>query len=324
MAYIRYAVLDKYFRDREERYTVYDLIRLCEEAIFIKLGKQLEISRQTILSDIHFLKSEGAPITKERMGKKMVYYYEDPLYSHFKHELNPSQKEHLSHALSVLRMFNANPSFEWIQDSIQMLEEQIQNKTEPPAMSRSQETATKGIEWIEKLLECIHHKQEIKISYTDFFNEKHLFDLSPYHLREYNGRWYVLGYNKGKARIINLGLERVQNIEVVGHEQFVDIQFDAQDWFRDIVGVTNYLDREVETIVFRAVSAQQAMYVKSRPVHHSLKELESQAHEFVFSINVKPNSELDAYFLSNLDRLSILSPESYRTHLQKRVDSNSL
>ena len=121
--------------------------------------------------------------------------------------------------------------------------------------------------------------------------------------------------------VVNLALDRIEVItdapKSVKYQK--DNRFQPSQYFKDIVGVTRYEDSQIEQVVFSA-TAHEAPYVRTKPIHHSQREIESlSGGRVLFSIDVIPNIELERDLLAFGDGITVLSPQSLVERLQARL-----
>ena len=91
--------------------------------------------------------------------------------------------------------------------------------------------------------------------------------------------------------------------------QYKKIDVDWKTYFEDIIGVTNYADKPVETIHFR-VQGITAHYIKTKPIHESQNAHWLNDNTLDVKLKVKINPELEHLLLSYADSITILSPQS--------------
>src|SRR5690606_24641970 len=100
-------------------------------------------------------------------------------------------------AFSVLSRFKGMPQFEWIQEIIPVIESKMGLVPKgKEVISFDANVDYKGLNHITILFNAIINKRVLKISYHPFTETKPIhYSLHPYHLRQYNNRWFVFGYN---------------------------------------------------------------------------------------------------------------------------------
>jgi hypothetical protein len=112
--------------------------------------------------------------------------------------------------------------------------------------------------------------------------------------------------------------------------KYEECQEELSERFEDIVGVTLYEDRPVEHILCW-VSDRSRGYVDTKPIHGSytpikgdkLDELRTQYPNLkggnFFSIKCIPNYELIRELYSYGENLIVLSPDSIKVEIKKRL-----
>ncbi|MFY8110381.1 MAG: WYL domain-containing protein, partial [Flavobacterium sp.] len=118
-AQIRYNTLDKCFRNSGKRFTVEDLVKACNEAIYEFTGKEDGIKKRQLYEDISFMESaQGWSIALEKTkdGRKVYYRYEDPTFSISNQRLNETEANQLKEALLTLSRFKGMPQYDWIDE----------------------------------------------------------------------------------------------------------------------------------------------------------------------------------------------------------------
>lgn len=318
-ALIRYKTIDRMLRGGRQA-TLQELIDSCGDALLDYCGQD-SVSRRTIQHDLQEMRySEAlgyyAPI--EVVGKKF-YTYSDPDYSITDIPLSTGDLVKLSEAVDMLKQMSAFNGFGGVEDVVNRLEDHVASmrfKAEQVILIESNEQL-RGLKFITPLHDAISARVPISVTYKSFRSaEPVVFCFSPYILKEYNNRWFVFGKRHNNAPeydnlVTNLALDRIEAItKAPQKEKFSRIpSFKPQEYFRDMIGVSRYIDSTAEHVLFR-VQAEHVAYIQTKPLHHSQKEVES--HEdgsAVFSIDVIINKELEQRLLSYGDNITVLSPQ---------------
>lgn len=90
----------------------------------------------------------------------------------------------------------------------------------------------RGIENLGMLYNAIVYKKVLQIQYKSF-NSEVPYDviIHPYHLKQYNNRWFLFGYNPyNKKADWNLALDRIVNINETHNKYKIneDIDWDCK------------------------------------------------------------------------------------------------
>ena len=122
---IRYQALDKCFRNSTKRYFIDNLIDACNEAIYNFSGNSEGVKKRQLYDDIAFMQSENgydAPIEKDKIGRKVYYFYSDINFTINNQPLTESEAQELKETLVTLNRFKGLPQFEWIESMTTRLE----------------------------------------------------------------------------------------------------------------------------------------------------------------------------------------------------------
>ena len=322
-ANIRYRALDRCFRDTRRKYFIEDLMEVCEEAL---LNYNIEggVSRRQIFDDIKFLESASgynAVLEKKRDGKKVYYRYADTDFSINQQPLSQAEAQQLQQAISTLTRFRGLPQYEWIEDVITNLEHRFNLEGRSVGLvCFEQNPLLKGLEHLGTLIDAAGEHHVVKIKYHNYKNggRDMEFIIHPYHLRQYNNRWFCFGRNDSTGQITNLALDRIEGVEQCPEVEYIAAGdgLDFEHYFDDIVGVTVPDDPTVQTIVFRTTAARYP-YIASKPLHHSQQIVDRK--NYILQIKVAPNFELEQKILSFGADIEVLKPESFREQMKKKV-----
>ena len=328
-ALIRYRALDKCFSNFSRRYYIEDLIQACNEALYLHTGKEKSadplnpgISRRQILVDIDFMESDagwGALIERVKDGRRVYYRYEDPEYTINNQPITDEEMAQLRETMLMLSRFKGLPQFEWMESLLTNLEDKfhLQGASESVISMDGNAFAT-GIEHLSPLFNAILNKTPLNVQYKTFEGKLYNWEIHPYHIKQYNNRWFLIGFNNDEYQnITNLALDRIVRFEQ-STTPFIENSSieDFDDYFYDIVGVSFPPDGKVEKVILR-FSTNRFPYVVSKPIHGSQKTI--SPNEGLISLDVIPNRELESIILSFGDDVEVLAPESLRRAIALRT-----
>ena len=305
-SFIRCRVLDKCFRSTR-LYQIQDLIDAGEEEL------NMSISRRTIYYDIEFMKSSdgwNAPIEPIKDGNRRYYHYTDPDFSIDKVPLSEAQLKQLQSAVDVLKTVEGLPQFEGLNDSLEKIGMMAYDTEAEPCFGLDHNAYVGGKEHITPLFNAIQYKTVQKIHYKPFDAEEVILVFHPQFLKQYNNRWYILGMEqKHIDQIWNLALDRIQSIETTKDYTYIKSDVDWNEYFDDIIGVTNIEDAPVEKIHF-LVHGKTAHYIYTKPLHGSQCSKWLDDGTLDVTLKVKINYELERLLLSYAPNITILEPQS--------------
>ncbi|MCB9200548.1 MAG: WYL domain-containing protein [Flavobacteriales bacterium] len=167
----------------------------------------------------------------------------------------------------------------------------------------------RGMHHLGPLLRAIRERREVKLKYRRFQNgEEQDHRLQPHLLKEYRGRWYVLGIGKGYDNPISLGLDRIEALEVTAKRFSEKRHQEVSDYYEPIIGVDATPGKAVRVVL--RFTPLQGRYVKALPVHHSQEVLHDGEDHCDISLYVQPNYELRQWILSQGETVRVLEPKA--------------
>jgi predicted DNA-binding transcriptional regulator YafY len=300
------------------------LIEVVNKALW-EFDPDLEgIKTRQLRDDIRFMRSsEGydAPIVSFRDGKKAYYRYEDAEFSIHKKPLTQTEAEQIKRAISILQRFEGAPEFEWVNELGPMLTTEFGlSQSDKKNMSFESNIDYTGYNNILPLFNAIENKRVLNITYQPFDKPKYSMVFHPYHLKQFNNRWFVLGLNeKLEIPTWNMALDRIVEIDET-NLKYLDTDINWEDHFYDIIGVTTPDDSKVEEIEL-VFSKQRAKYIITKPLHGSQKAKILDTGELLIKIKVIPNQELEALLLAFGESVKIINPEHLKTTIKNRLSN---
>jgi predicted DNA-binding transcriptional regulator YafY len=320
-ASFRYRVLNNCFCDGSRRWTIERLVEHVSKQLDEHFGLDKGISERQIKEDIHIMRSLpprgfDAPI----VCREGVYYYDDPAFSIEKKSLNTDDVRSLTEAVSLLRQFQGLPHFQEIEAILTKIEgKTLANDPDETIISFENTQLVRGYEHLDRLYQAIRNEHVLRITYKAFqATTDEVFTLHPYYLKEYRERWYIFGLVIETDAIYNLALDRIEAVEVVKGRYKANRRFDPVTYFKDIVGVTRPTDAVVEKVQLQ-VDLKTAPYLETRPIHRSQQLIATNQTGTLFQYDVIPNFEFVAEVLRLGDSVQLISPESLRNTIRKRV-----
>jgi len=322
---IRLTTIDRCLRNRYRRWTINDLIAACSDALYEYEGVMTDISLRTIRSDLALMRSDklgyNAPIIVQ---DKKYYTYEDPNYSITQHQLSEQDVQMLSRAVDVVRQYQGFESFGGADDVVSRLEDHLNTTIlhRKPIIYLDTNKQLRGLKYISELYHYISHKEVARVTYQSFkAKSSHEYYISPYLLKEFNNRWFVLcTAGKGNKRMLyTLALDRIISIERAPNAQFHEnTLFDPDTYFENLIGVTKNLNDKTVHVELR-VDNEQAPYVMTKPLHPSQRLVTQDINGIVISLDVVHNIELEARILNYGQHITVLSPPPLRRHIKRTL-----
>lgn len=186
-----------------------------------------------------------------------------------------------------------------------------------------------NIELLPFLYDAIKKHQVLSIDYQPYGKEISQLLFHPHYLKEFNGRWFLLGHVDGKKpeygyiialdRIVGKPCETSERPWLPAPSEYYT------NFFKDIVGVTNPRDMTVEDIRIRAYG-QIFGLVDTKPIHPSQTIIipygkhDNDNDEYgEFAVHLKVNKEFVGRILQMGHGLEIVAPKHVRNFFKSRV-----
>lgn len=206
---------------------------------------------------------------------------------------------------------------------VQKLEDHIysQKVNRKPVIDFEKNEDLKGIEFLEKLYQAINRKNIIEITYQSFTaRQSSTFLFYPYLLKEFRNRWFLIGSKTNVHPLFNLAIDRI--IEIKNTERIFsdEIGFDADAYFKNVIGVTvNHGSKSENIVLF--VTRKHAPYVITKPFHPSQKLMDENEYGITISLQVQHNFELEKEILGLGDGIVVLAPDRLRANITDRLNN---
>lgn len=322
-AYLRYQILDKCFRNTGKQYFWQDLLEACNNALYEYNGEQSGISRRQLFEDIKFMESEQGwqiELKRIRVGKRCYYRYEDTAYSINNQPLNQSESEQLKASMLIFSRLKGIPQFDWIKELVPRFEQLFQiEDTGSEIVSFDTNEYLKGLNHLDTLFNAILNKKVLSLDYEPYGKSVQTHEIHPYHLKQYNKRWFLFGYNIVYDDISNFPLDRIVNITEI-QKSFIENTFvDFGEYFEDLLGVTRSKDALVQRIELW-FAPKLAPYILTKPLHGSQRKKRHDDEGLWISLDLIPNYELEQLILSFGESVRIETPESLKNKVIERLD----
>ena len=168
-----------------------------------------------------------------------------------------------------------------------------------------------GEQFLAPIIEALRDKRAIQMTYQGF-DKTHpsTFVVEPYCLKMFKQRWYLLAYSPVKDKTLVYALDRMHEVEITKQKYELPNDFDAEFYFRNTYGVS-FAEEQPEEVKI-SISAGQANYLRTLPLHPSQKEEERNEEYSVFSYYVVPTFEFCQELYQYGSDVEVLAPEKLR------------
>ncbi len=323
-ASIRYKAIDRALRRNPEGLSWEELASECYEAFLKKeLPNPKRPSRGAILGDIRNLREgllgEPAPIVYQ---KGRGYRYTERGFSLNKSPLGEEDLKTLQNLVDWAEQLTYGQLPAGFAGAIHRLATHLRTgaRAQQPSIQLDRPGGLDGHENMQPLHQAILSRKAVQIDYQEYLGEPQENIISPYLLKEYNRRWFVLAYDHEAHRLWSFPLDRIARVTELTLTPFYDAaHLKPLHWLDPIVGVIRPINQQPIKIKLRTTPLQ-ACYLRTKPLHRTQTEVSSpNALRPEFTLMLIPNPELEMQLLSFGDAVEVIEPISLRERMITRI-----
>jgi predicted DNA-binding transcriptional regulator YafY len=157
------------------------------------------------------------------------------------------------------------------------------------------------------------------ISYSVYGKEPKDHLISPYLIKEYRNRFYLVARKHDDTNndelIYCYGMDRINNIKKSNDLYKRTKEFTAKNYFKHSFGITRKIFEEPIDLELK-FTALNAPYVLSKPLHSSQKIIDQTKDSLIVSIKVYESHELNMAILSYGAGVEVLAPPNYVSYIK--------
>lgn len=169
-----------------------------------------------------------------------------------------------------------------------------------------------GGKFLTPILEAMKQSRVVCVNYQKFADtEPSPRHIEPYGLKLDKQRWYLLARKLPDGEMRTYALDRITKFEMLDERFVIYANFDAADWYKDVVGVFVQHELKTQKVKIRAKS-NIANYLRTLPLHMSQTETERTTDYSVFSFFVKPDVEFESCLMRYGSDIEVLEPQELR------------
>ena len=321
-ALLRYRVLDRCFSDFHHKYDIESLLEKVNEALYDMYG--IEVSIRQIRDDIKYMRDRityNAPIVAYPFeGRKCYYRYEDSSFTIFNSELSTDEIASLRTTIDILGRFRGVPNNAWLENVISNLEFRFGVKpNQENIISFEQNELLKGTKFLGELIDSALNHQPLNILYRTFAGKERQDIIHPYHIKQFNNRWFLIGLlqDKDGNYLTNKALDRIVKFSKSNVPFIPNEKIDFNTYFNDIVGVTLPDDHPQPEEVLLKFDEARFPYVVNKPIHATQEIVDEKEH--IIRLTVRPNKELEARIFSYGNQVEVLQPAWLRAQIAGKI-----
>lgn len=319
-AMVRYRIIDGCLRNSMHRCPSIDYL----QSKINDAGYDVSVSM--LRKDLQAMKEEfHAPIEHDR--KRGGYYYTDQHFSIQGVPLTEDEIAALDYSTALLQQIKGSKMFQQFESAINKLIEgyrisKITGEETTRFLQIEEPLRQTDSQWLEPILQAVVNTTVLRIAYHPFGREEKEHLISPYLLKEYHNRWYLVGHSERAENILVMALDRIQRIEKTDALYVYPASFKPEDFFRYSFGITQIHGEEPERVVL-SFTPHQAQYILSQPLHHSQKLIKENQNEMQVEYLVYLSHELTMSILSYGANVKVIAPEKLKDRISDAIKEMS-
>ena len=282
------------------------------------------LSRTTFMQDMQEMNEklyriygkEG--ILYEDRHKKRYYRYAYGIKGIYNRELTQEEIDNLNEVRNLLQGFKGMPKFEWIDQMMTRLDQNIAGKKKEIASFEG--GTNRSSKFLMPLFKAVSERQVIDVKYCSFFMDSEDFVLHPYYLKQYWRRWYLMARREGEKDVEPFALDCIVDIKENKTVAFKGTKTSFKKYFEHLVGITMPPEPHVEHIELQ-VDASLVPYLLAMPIHKSqVIHPNDDGKSAIATLDVMINYELVQELMFYADRLVVKSPAYFRDAMRERFE----
>ena len=182
------------------------------------------------------------------------------------------------------------------------------------------ENVAAGLEYLQIIIAAIKSNHRLLLGYQKFGQEGYEKIVSPYALKLFHQRWYMLAKTQEDSMRL-YALDRIQSLSPTEETFEMPADFSPQDYFAEYFGVLTDSSVPMKHVVIRAHNWTPG-YLRTLPLHQSQRELTSTADYTDFSFDLRPTSDFLGQLLSQGSGIEVLEPQELRQKMRDLIAEN--
>lgn len=316
-ALLRYKILDDLLKNKD-RYTIKQLTeRVNSEMEILETDKRsYTVTERMIRMDLeNMMKVYSVAIVKN--GPK--YYYESKEESIDSINLREEDKTAINLALGVFSRFKNTPLYDKFSDVVtrviaSSLIRKVNHADTQHYIQLAEMSEHSGIEWIERIYQAMVEKKALVLHYRNFGDKTSQKVVSPYLLKEYRNKWYMIAYlhRDQTDNILIYKLSRIVDIQDTDEHYVEDKYFNGKKFFKYALGVFHRHASEPIDVKLKLRGDSIIKLFSEDKIHPTQEIIPISEKEAIMNLIVFDSPELHTLILSYSNSIEVLEPECLR------------
>lgn len=174
----------------------------------------------------------------------------------------------------------------------------------------------KGTEFLHGVLYAIRNRLNLRFMYSSFWDDQiSKRTVSPYAVKEFKNRWYIVGSDLKDNKIKTFGLDRVDEFEIAKQKFVFPEEFNVNELYKNCFGIISPNAPEPHAIElwFNPI---QGKYIKSMPLHESQKIISDNEQGLIIELTLYLTHDFLMELLSFAGNVKVLKPEELKEQVR--------
>ncbi len=293
------------------------------------LAEQIGVTSKTIQRDITFMQRDlGLPLAYDIL--RHGYHYERPVHDFPLLKVSVEDIVALFLARKAIEPLQGSPLEATLRESFRRLSSSLAGEVsfhwsdlDEAFSARDSGVVPGDVALFEKVARAILETCELRFDYRKIDGEEwESRRLQPYHLTEFDGGWYVIGYDPDRKARRTFALQRIRKARPVKVRFLRPADFSLNDHLGGSFGVWhNPADRGKRCRIRLRFTGWAARLVSERRWHPS-QQIEWNGNlddELIMTLELSSFEEIRRWILSWGPQVEVLEPKELREEIEEAV-----
>ena len=324
----RYKILDGLLKNRNG-YTIMELTeKVNDELVTFQDSdkKENRVSDRMIRMDLENMMEVYSVIIGKRDRNR--YYYETSDESIDNINLREEDKTAIGLAVGVFARFKGTPLYDKFSDAVTRIMansviRKINTTDTRKIVQVAEVSANSGIEWLETIYNAIVEKKTLTLHYKSFGEKTSERVISPYMLKEYRNKWYMIAYVHGLTKpdkTLLHKLSRIVDIKESFELSEEDPTFNGNKYFKNTLGVFHKHSEEPMDVKLKLRGKSIIRLFSEDEVHSTQDLMPISEEEAILEMRVYNSPELETFILGYGESIEVMEPQVLRDKIIFRLN----
>lgn len=176
-----------------------------------------------------------------------------------------------------------------------------------------------GRTYLPTILEALKENRILHITYQSYWkSEANDFDVEPYCVKLFRQRWYLVARSTYYDKVMIYAVDRMDDVHKTPKTFEYPKDFSPEEFFYGCFGVIADDRTKIEKVELQ-VTAGQANYLRSLPLHQSQTESYRGDEYSIFEYQIRPTFDFQIEILSHIPDIEVLSPIWLRQEIAGKI-----